>query len=145
VSLEGVVSPGVVVVVDPWCQSVGPVVVGSEDLLVGPLDLKGSVESFDLAVLPGAVGFDENVFRSQACDDRSDSVAVFVAPMVVGHDLFDLFDAVFSEEDCCALQEPGGGFAFLVVEDLAVGQTRVVIDHGVDEVVANAGAFLCCG
>jgi len=48
-----------VVVLEPGCKGGSPVVVAGECLPVGPFGGEGAVESFDLAVLPGAVGLDE--------------------------------------------------------------------------------------
>jgi hypothetical protein len=91
---EGVVAPLVVVVLEPWLQGLGACVVGGEDLPVGPFGLEGLVESFDFAVLPGAVGSDGDVFGSELCDDGGNGMALGVAVVVVGHDLVDIGDAV---------------------------------------------------
>ena len=50
-----------VVELEPGRKGVGAFGVGGEDLAVGPLGGQGSVQSFDLPVLPGAVGLDEHL------------------------------------------------------------------------------------
>jgi len=52
----------IVVLLEPWGKGVCSFVVGAEDSAVGPLGLQCSVQAFDLAVLPGAVGPDETCF-----------------------------------------------------------------------------------
>ena len=59
-----------VVVLEPGRKGSGALVVGGEDLAVGPLGGQGSVEPFDLAVLPGAVRADELLGGAQVCADR---------------------------------------------------------------------------
>ena len=54
-------APLVILVVEPWCQGLGALVVACEYPPVGPFGLEGPVEAFDLAVLPGAVRFDQDV------------------------------------------------------------------------------------
>jgi hypothetical protein len=66
--------------------------------------LKGSVEAFDLAVLPGAVRPDALVGGSELGDDVADSVGLGVAPVVVGHHAFDLV-AEFGKEFSGAFDE----------------------------------------
>lgn len=53
--------PSVVVVVEPWLQSFGSFAIAGEDLPVGPFGLQCPVESFNLSVLPRAVGPDGDV------------------------------------------------------------------------------------
>jgi hypothetical protein len=48
-----------VVELEPGVKGSGAVIVGGEDLPVGPLGLEGAVEALDLAVLPGTVRPDE--------------------------------------------------------------------------------------
>src|SRR5699024_1710506 len=57
--------------------------------------------------------------------------------VVVGHHPLDLVDAVGREVVRRPGQELGAGGGLLVRQDLAVGQTAVVIDHRVDVVVAD--------
>src|SRR5699024_7641523 len=54
------------------------------------------------------------------------------------HHAFDPGDAHGGEVGRCPPQEVGAGLGGLVVVDLAVGQAGVVIDHGVDVVIADA-------
>lgn len=49
------------VVLEPEHKGCGAVGVGCEDLSIDPLGLQGSIEPFNLAVLPGAVRADEYV------------------------------------------------------------------------------------
>jgi hypothetical protein len=42
------------------------------------------------------------------------------------------------EEPRCSAQEPGAGLAPLVRQDLGIGQPRVIIDGGVNVVIAGA-------
>src|SRR5690606_5407738 len=67
-------------------------------------------------------------------------VAVAVGEGVVGHHSLDPGDAHGGEVDSCPPQEPGAGLGPFVGVDLAVGPAGVVIDHGVDVVIANAPA-----
>src|SRR5690606_4741924 len=67
-----------------------------------------------------------------------DVAAVAVGEGVVGHHPLDAGDAHGGEVDSCPAQEPGAGLGPFVVVDLAVGQAGVVIDHGVDVVIADA-------
>ena len=52
---------------EPTNQDFAAVLVGVEDLPVGPFGLQGPVEAFDLAVLPGAVRADEQLLDSEGC------------------------------------------------------------------------------
>ena len=54
-----------VVVLEPRCKCGCAVVVGVEAVAVGPFGLQGAVEPFDLAVLPGAVDFDEDLVETE--------------------------------------------------------------------------------
>jgi hypothetical protein len=114
-------------VLDPGGKGGGAFVVAGEDLAVGPLGGQGAVESFDLAVLPGAVRLDDRLPGSA----RGAHVAkrVPVGPGVVGHEPLDPVNAVGSEVGGSAGEEGRAGGAFLVGEDLGVGQPGVVIDE----------------
>jgi hypothetical protein len=57
-----------VVVVQPGCKCGGAVVVAGEDTAVGPFGGEGAVETFDLAVGPGAVRFDEALLGAECAD-----------------------------------------------------------------------------
>src|SRR5690606_30047353 len=70
--------------------------------------------------------------------DRVDEgAAVAVGEGVVGHHPLDAGDAHGGEVGRCPAQEPRAGLGLLIVVDLAVGQAGVVIDHGVDVVIAD--------
>ncbi len=79
-----------------------------------------------------------NLWRAPSVgDDSGEGFAVAVAPGVVGHDPFDVVDAVGGEVVDGAGEERGAGVGLLVVVDLGVGEAAVVIDEGVDVVVAE--------
>src|SRR3954453_18056367 len=59
-----------------------------------------------------------------------------VGRAVVGHDALD-GDVMRGEERDGAAEEPDGGDRLLVVEDLRVGQARMVIDGDVDVLPAR--------
>jgi len=50
-----------VVAVEPGCKRGGAFVVAGEDVPIGPFGLEGSVEALYLAVLPRAVGPDQEM------------------------------------------------------------------------------------
>ena len=60
-----------VVVLDPGRKRGGALGVAGEHLPVGPLGLQGAVQSFDLAVLPWAVRFDELLTDAVLGADRT--------------------------------------------------------------------------
>ncbi len=91
-------SPLMVVVVDPWCQSCAALVVAGEYLPVGPFGLEGPVEAFHFAVLPWAVRSDTHMVCVEAGKHSGEVAAFGVGPVVVGHHRFDLRDAVRGEE-----------------------------------------------
>jgi hypothetical protein len=64
-------------------------------------------------------------------------VAAAVGQCVVGHHAFDDGGAEGGEVFGGASREVGTGAGFLVGVDLGVGQTGVVVDRGVDVVVAD--------
>src|SRR5690625_3654297 len=76
--------------------------------------------------------------RTQIGQGLVEVAAVAVGEGVVGHHPPDAGDAHGGEVDSCPAQEPGAGLGPFVVVDLAVGQAGVVIDHGVDVVIADA-------
>ena len=57
-----------VVVLDPGGKRCSAFGVAGEDLPVGPLGGKGPIETFDLAVLPGAVRLDEHLLGPEVGD-----------------------------------------------------------------------------
>ena len=91
--------------------------------------MQGAVESFDLAVLPGAVRFDEDLVDVQFSAERAQRVAI--CPGVVGHDLLDDRDAVAGEVLGGSPQKRRAGRPLLVGQDFAVGQPGVTADDGV--------------
>src|SRR5690606_18899368 len=117
--------------------------VAGEHLPVGPLGLQGPVESFDLAVLPGAVWLDEHLPGIQGRDHIAQ--AVLVGPGVVGHDPLDPGDAVGGEVVGGPSEERRAGRALLIGQDLAVGQPGVVIDQGVDVIEPDLGGAVVSG
>ena len=92
-----------VVVLEPGCKGGCAVVVGEEDLAVGPLGEQGAVEAFDLAVLPGAVRPDEDLPDAGRGAELAQRLAV--GPGVVGHQPFDPGDAVGGEVVDRAVEE----------------------------------------
>jgi hypothetical protein len=68
-----------------------------------------------------------------------EAACVDVVPGVVGHDAVHA-DAVLSEEGGGAAKELGAGVAPFVRMDLGIGKPGMVIDGGVDVVVAHASA-----
>jgi hypothetical protein len=74
---------------------------------------------------------------AQGGDGVAEGGAVAVGEGVVGDDPFDGRDAAGGEVAGGAEREAGGGGAFLVGQDLGVGQPGVVVDGGVDVVVAD--------
>ena len=96
--------------------------------------MQGSVESLDLPVLPWTVRLDRLVCRFESFQRVSDRVGLGVAPMIVGHDPFDVADAVSREELGRAGDETCAGVTFFVGMNLLVCEPGVVIDHRVDVV-----------
>src|SRR5699024_12226168 len=127
---------------EPGRKGSGSLGVAGEDLSVGPLGLQGAVEAFDLAVLPGAVRPDELVLGAQFLHDVAYVVGMAVGEVVVGHHSLDPGDAVRGEVPGRSPDEAGAGGALLVGQDLAVGQSGVVIDHRVHVVVTDPGLLL---
>ena len=133
-----------VVVLEPGCQGCGAFVVAGEGLAVGPFGEQGAVEAFGFPVLPGAVRLDEDLFDAASFSaDLAQGPAV--GPGVVGHQPLDAGDAVGCVVAQRSVQEVRAGPALLVGEDLAVGQPRVVVDHGVDVVEPDLGVPVTLG
>src|SRR5690625_3066564 len=84
------------------------------------------------------MGLDELLLGAELGDGVDEGAAVAVGEGVVGHHALDPGDAHGGEVGSCPPQEVGAGLGGLVVVDLAVGQAGVVIDHGVDVVIADA-------
>lgn len=112
-------------VLEPGCRGVGALLVAGEHLPVGPFGWEGPVESFDLAVQPGAVGPDQDVGDPGCVEELGEVAASGVAPVVVGHDRLD--EHTVGLETCDGPgKEPGAGLALLVGEDLPVQVAAVV-------------------
>lgn len=131
-----------VVVVEPWCKGCRSFVVAGEHLPVGPLGGECSVEAFDLAVLPWAVRADELVRDLPLREEFAKSSATPVAPSIVGHLPFDR-DAVASEELDRTGKELGCGVGLFVGVDLGERQPAVIVNDGVNVVVADLGLLAC--
>ena len=103
---------------------------------VGPIRGEGAVEALDLPVGLGPVGAGELV------DDVTEGGGEKSGPVtgsVVGDDP-QHGDAVRGVERIGAFPEPGGGFLFLVGQDLGVDEPGMIIDRGVQKAMANPGA-----
>ena len=81
--------------------------------------------------------FDELLRDAVGVDDCAERCGVSVGERVVTDDAFDLHAQSSVERDR-ALQDSRCGRAFLIVVDLRVGDAGVIVDHGVDVVVAEA-------
>jgi hypothetical protein len=99
-----------VVVLEPGGKGCGSLVVVGEGLPVGPFGGQGPVEPLDLAVLPGAVRFDEHLAGAEGGADLTQGP--LVGPGVVSHDSFDPVDAPGGEVGRGAGQEASAGRAF---------------------------------
>lgn len=126
-----------VVELEPGCKGRGSLRVAGVALPVGPLGRQGPIQPFDFAVLPGAVGPDELLPDSVFGAHRAERVAV--RPGVVRQELLDAGDAMGGEVPDRALEERRARRPLLVVEDLAVRQSGMIVDEGVDVVVADLG------
>jgi hypothetical protein len=111
-----------VVVIEPGIKSVGSLSVTGEDLVIGPLDLDGSVEPLHLPVLPWAVGSNGQVACADGGEGGLEVVGGAVVAGVVGDDLAH-GEAVAEEEQRGPEHERGAGRSGLVVENLGVGQS----------------------
>lgn len=109
-----------VVVIDLGRKGVAAVMVAGEGLAVGPFVGQGVVETFDLDVLPGAVGLDEFLSGPEELDLVLEGVAVLVSGSVVRH---HPFIPTGGEVVRGSGQKPGAGVRGLVIVDLAVGQS----------------------
>jgi len=80
--------------------------------------LKGPVEAFNFAVLPGAVGPDRDVISTNGVEGIDEGVTFCVGPVVVGHHLANLGDTNGLEELGGSYQESCRGVALFIVTDL---------------------------
>ena len=127
----------VIVGVEEPVERSGSGVVGPVGLDVGPLLEQGPVEPFDLPIGLGAAGQNPHVLHTEPCEGVTEGDGTGVGESVVGHHGLD-GDAVVGEERVRPQVEGGTLVARLVREDLRVGEAGVVVDDGVDEVVAAA-------
>ncbi len=125
-----------VVVLEPGVKCCSAVIVRGEGLPVGPLGLQGSVEPLHLAVLPRAVRLDELLPDPVHAADAAERVSV--RPRVVGDQPLDAGDAAGGEVRDGAFEECSAGRSLLVGKDLRVREPRVVVDDGVDVVIAGS-------
>jgi len=121
-----------VVVLDPWSERCGALVVVLVAGGVGPLGLESLDEPLGLAVGAGPVGPGPQVADLQIGDRLSMGHGA-VAGAVVGHDPLDAH-ALGGEPGDGATEEPDAGGALLIVEDLDVGEAAGVIDGDVHDV-----------
>ena len=124
---------------------VGPMDPGPQGTVAGgvgadaadrPLLQQGPVEPLHLAVRLGPVGPGALVGHAGVGQRRPEQAAA-VADPVVGQDL-DHRDAVQGEPAVAAAPEPGAALGPLVTQDLDIGQAGVVVDRGMQVVVAAA-------
>src|SRR5437763_14900753 len=127
----------VVVAVEPGREQAAALLIAPIASAVGPLVEQGAVEALHLAVNPGGVGRREQVAGAQLGQGGLEVARGPVVAGVVGHDPLEL-NAVVGEELGGSEQEGGAGGAPLVGQDLAIGEAAVIVDQGVDEVVARA-------
>jgi hypothetical protein len=103
---------------------------------VGPLAQAGLDEPFRLAVGARRVGSGALVSGAGRCHRRPEGFAA-VGGAVIGHDPLDA-DALTAEPRQCATEKPDRALLFLVRQDLAVRQTRGVVDANVQCLPADA-------
>jgi hypothetical protein len=82
--------------------------------------------------------------RAQLGQDRLELAAVAVGEGVVGQHSLD-GEAMDGEEATGATEELGAAVASLISQDLGIGQARVVVDHGMDVVIADPVAAVAGG
>jgi hypothetical protein len=87
---DAVVGAFIVVVVEPGVESSGALVIAGPGAGVGPFGLEGAVEALDFAVLPGAVGLDEELLGAELGDRVVEQGRVPVGEGVVADDFSDL-------------------------------------------------------
>jgi hypothetical protein len=113
-------------------------------LALGPFALHGLVEAFHLAVPPWRVGRGHDVTDVALREQVTQGAVVGIAPRAVGHHAPG-GDAAVGKPGQGALSEGGDGGGPLVIEQLAIGQSAVVVDDGVEVVVAQRVAPLGAG
>lgn len=115
---ECAVASSSVVELEPGRKGAGPLGVGAEDLVVGPLGLQGAVEPFHLAVLPWAVWLDEVVCSSQLGDSSGHLGRSAVAEVVVGEHSLDTRNTLCSKVVGSSGEKARAGGPLLVGQDL---------------------------
>ena len=131
----------VVVEVLPGLQGIGAVLVGGEDLPVGPALLQGAVEPFGFTVLPEMAGLDQDVLCTQTGQHGLEIVGEPVSERAIGHHPF-YWGTVGGHERCGPFQEPGAGGTFHIGVDFDERQSGVII-HGHVEVVETDPGMPC--
>ena len=97
----------------------------------------GPVGPFGLPVGLGAAGPDPHVLHAQAGEGVAKDDGTGVGERVIAHHRLDV-DAVVGEERVRTRVDASARVARLVGRDFRVHETGVIIDHGVDGVVAAA-------
>ena len=113
-------APGVVVL-QPFWQDLGALVVCEKWALVRPFDLQGAIEALDFAVLPGAMRADQHLARAQALERELEIVRAPIAKRVVAHHPPDAGDAAAGKEGRGAVHKPRTGRTGLIGVDLGIG------------------------
>ena len=133
---ESGMSSVMVVPVDPGLQGAIAGGVGAIQPPIRPLLQHGAVEPLHLAVRLWPVGAGPPMPHA-TISQRGPEQPAAVADPVVGQDPGH-GDAVQGEPMASAVPEPSAGLGSLVAQDLDIGQPRVVVDRGVQVVVAAA-------
>src|SRR6266566_514920 len=131
----------VVIAVQPGLQQVMALLVGGERLAVGPLLEQGAVEALHLAVELRAVGRDEDAPGPDLRQRHLVVAPVAVGPGIVGHHRLKA-NAACREPGQGPPNEPADRAGGLVAVHLTEGQAGMIIDQGVDEVIAQASPLL---
>jgi hypothetical protein len=126
----------VIVGPQPAAEGSAALVVGAVGAPIGPLLEQGAVEPLHLAVRLRPVRPSSPVPHVEVSQCRPEQPAA-VADPVVGEHAVD-GDAVQGEPAVGTAPEPGAGLSPLVAQHLHIGQAGVVIDGGVQVVIAAA-------
>src|SRR2546425_1353533 len=131
----------VVIPVQPGLEQAMALLVGAKGLAVRPLFEQGAIEALHLAVDLGAVGRDEDPPGADLGQGPLVVAAVAVGPGVVGHHRLKA-NAARREPGQGAPNKLADGAGPLVAEQLTEGQPGMIIDQGVDAVIAQAMPLL---
>src|SRR2546422_8192667 len=131
----------VVIPVQPGLEQVMALLVGGKRLAVRPLWERGAIDALHLAVDLGAVGRDEDAPGADPGQGPLVVAAVAVGPGVVGHHRLKA-NAARREPGQGPPNKRADGAGPLVAEQLTEGQPGMIIDQGVDEVIAQASPLL---